>query len=82
MDQRTAEAGDPRDTRGAGDPTTEFDDADDLLRRLFDLCSPEQQRRGRTPREALARLSPDERARLLQQLGPAAREEVRKQIGR
>ena len=79
MAQRTALAGDPGD---AGDTTTEFDDADDLLRRLFDLCSPEQQRRGRTPREALARLSPAERAQLLQQLAPTFRRRVRKQIGR
>lgn len=66
----------------AGSPTTDFDEADDLLRRLFDLCTPEQQRRGSTPREALARLSPAERAQLLQRLSPAVREEMRLRIGR
>ena len=48
-----------------GAATTDFDDEDELLRLLFELCSPDQKLRGSSPREVLARLSPAERARLL-----------------
>jgi hypothetical protein len=66
---------------GAG-ATTVFDDADDLLARLFDLCSPEQKGRGRSPREVLAKLPAAERAQLLDRLPPGLRDDVRRLIGR
>lgn len=78
MAQNVTDAGET----DAGDTTTDFDDQDDLLRRLFELCSPEQKARGGSPREVLARLSAAERVQLLDRLSPALREEVRRLLGR
>lgn len=52
----------------AGETTSDFDDTDELLGRLFALCSPEQKLRGKTPREVLARLQAGERRQLLAKL--------------
>lgn len=65
-----------------GGPTTDFDDEDELLVRLFEHCSPEQKRRGDTPRQVLATLTPAERGELLGKLAPSARDDVRRCIGR
>jgi hypothetical protein len=78
MNEQTTDAGAPM----TGSSTPNFDDEDDLLERLVELCSPEQQRRGTSPREVLAKLAPAERAELLDRLAPALREELRRLIGR
>lgn len=78
MTERPTECGAPP----AAGPTTDFDEEDELLVRLFELCSPEQRRRGDTPRDVLATLTAAERGELLGKLAPAARDDVRRWIGR
>ncbi len=78
MTERPTESGAPP----AGGPTTDFDDEDELLVRLFEHCSPEQKLRGSTPREVLATLTPAERGQLLGKLVPSVRDVVRRWIGR
>jgi hypothetical protein len=78
MVQNPAEAG----AVEAGGTSTDFDDADDLLVRLYELCSPEQKQRGRTAREVLGKLLAHERAEVMDRLSPELREEMRRLIGR
>ncbi|MEZ4302799.1 MAG: hypothetical protein R3B70_48195 [Polyangiaceae bacterium] len=47
---------------------SDFDRDDELLARVFELCSPEQKMRGATPREVLMRLAPEERTELLERV--------------
>lgn len=76
------QASSKREAPVAEEDPTDFDDQDELLAALYDLCTPEQKLRANTPRETLAKLAPSERASLLKKLAPGLRDQLRQLIGK